>query len=76
MRSVSQRESISLGTLLSRVLPFTEETPSNDQSNVCDDLCDHSFPEVKDLRNAAVEIRRLIRVKMADENDFKQVTLS
>jgi hypothetical protein len=74
MRSTAQRESMSVGALLGRVLPFTEETSSNDQSKVdksIDSKCD--IPEMKALRSSAIAIRSMIRVKMADENDFKQV---
>ena len=77
MRSTAQREGVPVGALLGRVLPFTEETSSRDQSKVeiragqqGEDL---ASPEMKALRASAVEIRSMIRVKMADENDFKQV---
>lgn len=73
MRSTAQRESMSVGALLGRVLPFTEETSPNDQSKVdksIDSKCD--IPEMKALRASAIAIRSMIRVKMADENDFKQ----
>jgi hypothetical protein len=74
MRSLAQREDMSVGTLLGRVLPFTEETSSNDQSEVRRDHLDAlHLPEMEALHTSAVEIRRMIRVKMADENDFKQV---
>ena len=70
---------MSVGTLLGKVLPFTEETSSNDQSKVdreveTADMLD--IPEMLALRESAVAIRSMIRVKMADANDFKQVIQS
>mmetsp|Transcript_1871 Transcript_1871/g.3549 ORF Transcript_1871/g.3549 Transcript_1871/m.3549 type:complete len:1203 (-) Transcript_1871:168-3776(-) len=75
MRSTAKRENMSVGTLLGRVLPFTEETSSNDQSKVQssgEDSGLFDIPEMKVLRASAIAIRSMIRVKMADENDFKQ----
>lgn len=80
MRSIAQRENMAVGTLLGKVLPFTEETSSNDQSKVNREvaLADAmlNIPEMLALRASAVDIRSMIRVKMADENDFKQVTIN
>ena len=73
MRSVAKRNDLSLGALLNKVLPFDEDTPSNDQSAVNNSARDLESAELKELRSSAVAIRSLIRVKMADENDFNQV---
>lgn len=74
MRRAAERENISVGSLLARVLPFNEDTSSNDQSklNSCLEQGGEAV-EMKELRASAVAIRGMIRVKMADENDFKQV---
>lgn len=79
MRGVAKREKMTVGTLLSKVLPFTEETSSNDQSEGVLDVSagggeGDEVTEMLVLRTSAVAIRSMIRVKMADENDFKQVS--
>ena len=67
-----------IGMLLRIVLPFDEDTSSNDQSIVKARAAptgyniDPNSSEIVELREHAVKIRRLIRVKMADENDLKQ----
>jgi len=69
------------GTLLRSVLPFDESTSSNDQSNVRDNGSTINAPSVlskldasvlSSLRSRAVDLRRLLRVKMADEADLLQ----
>jgi hypothetical protein len=71
------------GTLIRIVLPFDEDTSSNDQSiinsksrqsNVNNtDKINESTLNI--LKEQAVSLRRLIRVKMADEADLQQVIL-
>jgi hypothetical protein len=72
------------GTLLRTILPFDESTSSNDQSKVVpppSPSCSSSTSSgtkgldsnmASSLREQAIELRRLIRVKMADEADFQQ----
>jgi hypothetical protein len=71
------------GTLLRAVLPFDESTSSNDQSNVRVSGATINAPSVlgkldasdlNSLRTRAVDLRRLLRVKMADEADLLQAT--
>lgn len=85
-----------VGAVLRAVLPFDEETSSNDQSAITDsnstspsklllmqssqrrgDISPQSLAKVEAeltrLRAQAVDIRRTVRVKMADEADLKQV---
>jgi len=72
------------GTLLRTILPFDESTSSNDQSKVVpppSPSCSSSTSSgtkgldsnmASSLREQAIELRRLIRVKMADEADLQQ----
>jgi len=67
---------ISLGGLCRIVLPFDLNTDARDQSNIASDLridSPVSGQTVKELRVGAVQVRRLLRVKVADEADMKQV---
>ena len=68
------------GSLLRKVLPFDETTSSTDQSHVSATLNavggmggEGNEGVLLDLRAAAMEVRRTIRVKMADEADLRQV---
>lgn len=77
--------------LLREILPFDENTSSNDQSVVSQDtdfnhlvetsLGDRSKERQEKigylivLQRQAINIRKMIRVKMADESDLKQVNL-
>lgn len=62
------------------ILPFDESTSSGDQSNILDpnvELENGTVPAevLRRYRPYAVSLRSLIRVKMADEADLKQVCL-
>lgn len=83
LSSTANSNNISQGTLIRIVLPFDEDTSSNDQSiinskshssnvNYTDTINESSLII---LREQAVSLRRLIRVKMADEADIQQVIL-
>lgn len=89
-----------VGAVLRSVLPFDENTSSNDQSAISAGDSDGSpstlllqsvgpvggalsprataemDAELRRLRLQAVDIRRTVRVKMADEADMKQVLFS
>ncbi|CAE7539984.1 unnamed protein product, partial [Symbiodinium microadriaticum] len=85
LRSSALKLNMAPGLLLRRVLPFDEDTSSNDQSAVNSTLSALSA-DMRDncraagindevivaLRSTAMEVRRTIRVKMADEADLKQ----
>lgn len=71
------------------ILPFDEETSSADQSSInskqlaSDSVAFNSYPLlvnnkdiIYDLRQDLCKIRRLIRIKMADQADYYQVSLS
>jgi hypothetical protein len=86
LRSCALQLDIAPGLLLRKVLPFDEDTSSNDQSAVSDHSCPLSSElrascrdsgvcedTLHNLRVAAMRVRRTIRVKMADEADLKQV---
>jgi hypothetical protein len=84
----AQSLEVSRGLLLRAVLPFNEETSSNDQSKITSPIKQNgSSPAsnklqslinqmdssvVEQLRTSAVALRKLIRVKMSDEADLQQ----
>jgi hypothetical protein len=83
LASTSKQMAIARGALIRQVLPFDESTSSNDQASTGFDsgLAElvtsgekHgvSTQVMVDLRARALEIRKLIRVKMADEADLDQ----
>eukprot|EP01031_Cornospumella_fuschlensis_P027967 gene27967-33772_t len=76
--ATSQQRSLSLGALLRQVLPFNEQTSSNDQASSAkqhrDMLRDDEV--LSQLADQAIRIRQLLRVKMADEADFKQAQVA
>ena len=86
LRHSALKLDIAPGLLLRKVLPFDEDTSSNDQSAVSSTSaplsaemlanCEHSGIHedvIHNLRASAMRVRRTIRVKMADEADLKQV---
>jgi hypothetical protein len=65
--------------MLRAVLPFDESTSSNDQSKIASPnakaegiLSQLSKREVDSLRERAVSLRKVVRIKMADEADLRQ----
>ncbi len=76
MTNYSNKLNVSRGILIRKILPFDENTSSNDQSSVKNNSVsiEGIDPDTgKLLRDQAISIRKLIRVKMADEADLKQV---
>lgn len=66
------------GELIRALLPFNESTSSGDQANVNSNFDNSSnIPAgiVSKYRPYAVSLRSLIRVKMADAEDLKQVLI-
>lgn len=66
-------------SLLRAILPFDESTSSHDQSKVTSPnqkaealLSQLDSTEVGSLREQAVGLRKVIRIKMADEADLRQ----
>ena len=85
LTEASQRAGIPRGQLLRAVLPFDESTNSNDQASVVQVgvrggagapsiavLSTLDTQSANELRSRAVALRRLLRVKMADEADLLQ----
>jgi hypothetical protein len=66
--------------ILAHILPFDESTSSNDQSSISDTpivaIKGTSIQHLQSLRDRAVSLRSLIRVKMADEADLRQAILA
>jgi hypothetical protein len=78
MSTASSTYSLSLGSVVRQLLPFDESTNSGDQSDIREDTLgggDIPAEIIRLLRPFAVSLRSLIRVKMADEADVKQVRL-
>ena len=76
-----------IGSLLRVILPFDEETSSSDQSTIhnnqlaSDELAFQNYPsliahknQIYNLRGSFCSIRRLVRIKLADQADYKQVS--
>lgn len=80
MESLASSSSWAVGKILRYVLPFNEDASSSDQSAVAAmyiDVPSELKPQeasLQMLRNLAVRLRKLMRIKMADETDFKQVS--
>lgn len=77
MVSVSRDCGVPLGFLCRLVLPFDSNTDARDQSNVkctiinsSDSVSAHA---VSELREGAIFVRKMLRVKLADEADMRQV---
>ena len=70
-RLCSER-SCSIGVLLKSLLPFDEDTPSSDQTLHLMPSRDNDHRHSQ-LRDTLVAMRKTIRIKMADEADYKQV---
>ncbi len=67
---------VSSGALIRALLPFNESTSSGDQADVSENnahTSNVSSEIIKKYRPFAISLRSLIRVKMADEEDLKQV---
>ena len=77
------------GGLIRKLLPFDENTDSNDQSRLQVEDAQHqrvlmnvadehglSGAALLSLRDQAVDVRALIRVKMADDADLKQAAMA
>ena len=81
MNAASSAYSLSVGRVVRLLLPFDESTNSGNQADIQDSCADSSSSGVmpaeaiRQLRPHAVSLRSLIRVKMADEADVKQVLL-
>ena len=77
MVNVSKQAGLPLGHLCRLVLPFDTNTDARDQSNVQnvtplydnDEMNGH----VAELRKGAIFVRKMLRVKLADEADIRQV---
>lgn len=87
LTAIAADEGSTRAALLRELLPFDENTSSNDQSSVSDAVvrellrrrkhCDDSHRRaLMALHEQAIHIRRTIRVKMADEADLQQVRSS
>ena len=90
LSSVANKMGLARGRLLRLVLPFDENTSSNDQSNVNVGTAQSDEEQLvylasqrgisplimTKLRNEAVKLRSLIRVKMADESDLQQAIMA
>ena len=64
---------VSLGTLCHMVLPFDASTDARDQSNISESSHLHVADDyLLHLRAEAIFVRKLLRVKLADEADMKQ----
>jgi len=77
LSSVAETCGMPRGKLLRIILPFDENTSSNDQSLATSQGAAAQelavSPRVLDrLRDQAINIRKTIRVKMADEADLRQ----
>ena len=83
MAALSARTHFPKGAILRYVLPFDEDTSSSDQASGRIEgaavagtpaaLVGHA-EALGSLARRAVELRRIIRVKMADEADVSQVS--
>jgi hypothetical protein len=83
---MSKQANVPIGQLIRIVLPFDEETSSADQSSTTKrdeamliqtvrtlpSLQEH-VQDILSLRKEFSSIRRLVRIKMADQADFHQV---
>lgn len=76
LASVAERVGVTSGVVSRWVLPFDSETDANDQANCKVQHVPESEAltpgERDDLTVGALSVRRLVRVKMADDNDLKQ----
>jgi hypothetical protein len=75
--SECNKHSINPGDVIRVLLPFNESTSSGDQSDVNNDMEDASSAFDKELKDTyqpyAISLRSLIRMKMADKQDFELV---
>jgi hypothetical protein len=87
LSSTAKKNNVAQGSLLRVVLPFDEETSSNDQAQVRSGLSPSvqkvaaGYQNIDEqtmskLREQAIMLRKLIRVKMADEADLQQAILA
>ena len=76
MTSVAMNASIHRGALCRLVLPFGVETDAQDQANVASATVSSDSPvhpdTVTSLRQGAIHLRKLLRIKLADDNDLRQ----
>lgn len=86
---MSKQANVPVGQLIRIVLPFDEETSSADQSSVTKrdeqvlmqtirnipSLQEH-VDDIFSLRKEFSAIRKLVRIKMADQADFHQVRIA
>lgn len=76
IKTEAVKHSVSHGAFIRALLPFNESTSSGDQSNVNSAVESSScvpVEVVEKYRPYARSLRSLIRVKMADAEDLKQV---
>lgn len=74
---ISAKREVTVGAQIRILLPFNENTSSNDQSDVmAEHFSDKSVftNDLFALHLEAIALRKLIRVKMADEADVLQVS--
>jgi hypothetical protein len=73
---VAKNANMHRGALCRLVLPFGVETDAKDQANVADAPIPSDCPVdgelIVTLRHEAIALRRLLRVKLADDNDLRQ----
>ena len=75
MVKVAKSNGLTLGTLCRLVLPFDVNTDARDQSNIpASNAPLEGTPELPtlELRSGAVLVRKMLRIKLADEADMKQ----
>ncbi len=87
LSTTAKKNNVAQGSLLRVVLPFDEDTSSNDQAQVRNGLspslqkASAGYQNIDEqtmskLREQAVMLRKLIRVKMADEADLQQAIVA
>ena len=87
LSTTAKKNNVAQGSLLRVVLPFDEDTSSNDQAQVRNGLSPSlqkisaGYQNIDEqtmskLREQAVMLRKLIRVKMADEADLQQAIVA
>ena len=81
LQTVAEQSGMVRGKLLRVVLPFDENTSSNDQAmaGMSEDMANNGIgsPRVlSQLREQATGLRKTIRVKMADEADLRQALMA
>ena len=70
----AKKMSMTRGALCRLVMPFGIDTDANDQSNITENNQSvlNGSDELKRLRSEGIKVRKLLRIKLADENDLKQ----